>query len=140
VDVTDIGQQSGSAGGADAVEAQQGGAAGNDELGEMFVSGLDLLVDGLEFGDQLDSQPAAGLAHDVPWLDRGDQGADLGRGEELLGSTGKQLEQQPVEAVDGLCPRAAEFVATVYEHAHHDQLRVDLNADQVRGVQRGQGD
>jgi hypothetical protein len=33
---------------------------------------------------------------------------------------------------------AAEFVAPVDQHAHHNQIRVGLDADQVRGTQRRQ--
>jgi hypothetical protein len=65
VDVADIGQQSRRTGGADAVQVEQGRTAGNDQLAKILVRGLGLLVDGLEFGDQLDRQPAPGFAHDV---------------------------------------------------------------------------
>ncbi|MFC0112360.1 hypothetical protein [Kibdelosporangium aridum] len=78
VDVSDVGEQPGCAGRADAVQLQEGGSAGGDELGEVFVDRLDLLVDALQFADQFDREPAAGLAEDVAWLDRGDQGASLG--------------------------------------------------------------
>jgi hypothetical protein len=45
-----------------------------------------------------------------------------------------------VEAVDGLGSGAAEFVSPVDQHAHHDQLGVGLDVDQVRDPQRDQRD
>jgi hypothetical protein len=39
-DVADLDQESGGAGGPDAVEVQQPGAGGGDELGELIVGGL----------------------------------------------------------------------------------------------------
>jgi hypothetical protein len=60
----------------------------------------------------------------------------LARGQELLGSAREQLQQQPVQPVDRLCPGAAEFVALVGEHADYDQVRVDLDTDQVPGAQK----
>jgi hypothetical protein len=79
-DVADVGEQPGRAGGADAGQVHQGGAAGGHELGEVLLRGFDLLVDSGEFADELDRQPAAGLADQVTWLDRGDQPAGLGSG------------------------------------------------------------
>ena len=43
-------------------------------------------------------------------------------GQELLGPAGEKLQQQPVQPVDGLGSGAAELVAAVDEHAHHDQV------------------
>jgi hypothetical protein len=57
--------------------------------------------------------------------------ACLRGGQELLCPARKNLQQQPMEAVDGLCPCATEFIATVDEHAHHNQFGIDLNLDQA---------
>ena len=102
------------------------------QLGQFLLGGLDLLVDGLELGDQLDGEPAPGLADDVAGLDRGDQGPGLRRGQELLRPAGKQLQQQPVQPVDGLGAGPAQLVTAVDQHAHHDQVVIDLDPDQVR--------
>lgn len=55
VDFTDVADQPGGAGRADAVEALQIAARLFDEFGEFLVRCLDLLVDGDEIADQLGS-------------------------------------------------------------------------------------
>jgi hypothetical protein len=52
----------------------------------------------------------------------------------------KQLEQQPVEPVDRLGSGATEFVAAVDQHAHHHQLGIGADMNQVRSPQRDQRD
>ena len=73
------------------------------------------------------------LPGDVARPDRGDQGARLGSGQELLRAAGQQLQQQPVDPVDGLGPCPAELVTPVGEQAQHHQVRADLDGDQVTG-------
>ena len=113
VDVAGVGQQPRCAGGADAVQLQQRGSAGFDEGGDLFLAGLDLAVDAFQLGDQLGGEPAPGLADDVAGPGGGQQRAGLGRGQELPGASGDQLEQQPVDPVEGLGPGPAELVAPV---------------------------
>ena len=105
-----------------------------------FFSALDLLVDGLELADQLDGEPAAGLADQVAGPDRGEQRAGLLRGQELLRPAGEQLQQQAVQPVDRLRPGAAQLVAAVGEHAHHHQVIIDLDLHQARAAQRDHRD
>ena len=47
---------------------------------------------------------------------------------------GQQFQQQPVQPVDGLGAGAAQLVTPVGEHAHHLQVRVDLNLHQIRAA------
>ena len=118
------------------VQVHQRGSAGSDQLAQLFLDRLDLLVDGLELDDQLDREPAPGLADDVAGLDGGDHCLGLVRGQELLCPAWEELQQQLVQPVDGLGPGPAQLVATVDQHPHHHQVVVDLNPDQVRGAQR----
>jgi hypothetical protein len=53
------------------------------------------------------------------------------RGQELLGPAWDEFQQQLVQPVDGLGAGLAQFVATIHQHAHHHQVVVDLNPDQV---------
>jgi hypothetical protein len=57
----DVGERAGGTGGSDAVQVHQRGAAGDHQLGEVLRHGPDLLVDALEFDDQLDHEPAVVL-------------------------------------------------------------------------------
>jgi hypothetical protein len=66
------------------MQVHQRGAAGDHELLEVLLGGLDLLVDALELNDQLDREPTPGLADDVARPDGGDERPGLVRGEELL--------------------------------------------------------
>ena len=72
-DVADLDQQPGGAGGADAVQVEQTGAGGFDQLGELLVGGLLPGIDPLQVSDQLGGDPAAGLADDVAGPDLGQQ-------------------------------------------------------------------
>jgi hypothetical protein len=112
VDVADVGQQPRGAGGADAVQVEQCGAAGDHPLAKIFLRDLHLPADRLKLADQLHDQTTAGLPHDVPRLDRRHERTGLRRGQELLCATGKKRQQQPVETVDGLGPGAAELTRT----------------------------
>ena len=82
VDVADVGQQPGRAGGADAVQFEQRGVLGSDEGLDLFLAGLDLAVDAFQLGDQLGGEPPAGLAGDVTRPGGRDQGTGLRRGQE----------------------------------------------------------
>lgn len=42
----------------------------HDELAQLFVGGLGLSIDALEFTDQLDGQPTPGFAERIAWLPR----------------------------------------------------------------------
>jgi hypothetical protein len=71
-DVTDVGQQPGCAAGADAGQIHQRGPAGERELLKVLLRDLDLLVDALVLGDQVDGEPGGGLADDVALLAGGE--------------------------------------------------------------------
>ena len=129
VDVAGVGQQPRCAGGADAVQLEQRGVPGLDEGGDFFLAGLDLAVDAVQLGDQFGGEPAPGLPDNVTRPCGGQQRAGLRRGQELLRPARDQLEQQPVDPVDGLGPGPAELVAPAGEHAQHHQVRVDLDLD-----------
>src|SRR6266508_4275154 len=60
-DVADVAEQAGGPGGADAVQVEQPGAGGLDQLGQLCGGGLDLLVDRFEVGDQLGGGTRRGL-------------------------------------------------------------------------------
>jgi len=98
-DVSDLDQQSRSAGGSDAVQVQQAGAGRCDELPELFVRGLPPRVDPLEVRDQLGRDPASGLAHDVPGPHGREQCLGLGSGQALLRTT-RDHQQQRVQLGD----------------------------------------
>ncbi len=83
-DVADLDQQPGSAGGADAVQVNQGGSGLLDEYGQFLVGGLLSLVDPLELGDQFGGGASAGVAGDAKRSDGGEQLLGLGSGQVLL--------------------------------------------------------
>ena len=85
-----VSEQPGGAGGPGAVQLHQGGPAGGDQPGELFVQGPGLLIDRPGLAGQLHGEPAAGLAGQVPRLDGGDQRAGLPGGQELPGPAGQQ--------------------------------------------------
>lgn len=116
------------------MQVHQRGAAGVHEFFEVLLRRFDLLVDALEFTDELDGEAASGLAHDVGGFDRRDPGTGLWCGQELLRTAGQQFQQQPVQPVDGLGASVAELVTPVGEPAHHLQVRVDLNLHQIRAA------
>ena len=92
-DVADLDQQPSCAGGSDAVQAEQTGAGGFDQVGELLVRFLLSGVDALEVRDELGSDPAAGLADGVARSDLGQQRLGLGRGQVSFRPAGDELEQ-----------------------------------------------
>jgi hypothetical protein len=78
-DVTDVADQPGGTGRADAVQLLQAATAGRDQLGQLLAD---------EFGDQFRGQAAAGATDEVTWADGGEQGAGLVGAQELLSSAG----------------------------------------------------
>ena len=96
-DVTDLDQEPGCAGGADAVQVEQRGAGGF-HVGDEFLVGLLLaLVDPLEVFNQLQGDPFASDADNVGWLHAGQQSTGLGGREVPFGAAGDQLQQQLVQ-------------------------------------------
>lgn len=89
-DVTGLDQQPRSAGRPDAVQAEQPGAGGLDQLGEFFVGCLLPRIDAFEIGDQLQGDTLADLPRGVLGPDRGEQLAGLGSGQILLRPPRKQ--------------------------------------------------
>ena len=88
-DVTDVAEEAGGAGQADAIEVLQAAAGGSDQLGQLDVGGLDLLIDGGELADQLAGQLAAGPPGNVTRPHGCHQGAGLPGGQELLRAPGQ---------------------------------------------------
>jgi hypothetical protein len=82
-----------------------------DQDPDLFLASPDLAVDAFQLGDQFGNKPPAGLAGDVTRPADRDQGTGLRRGQELLGPAGEQLQQQPVDPVDGLGSCPAQLVA-----------------------------
>jgi hypothetical protein len=105
-----------------------------------FLTALILLSIGLELDDQLHGQASSGLADQVAGLDGGDHRSGLGRGQELRCPAREELQQQSVQSVDGLGVRPAELVASVDQHAHHEQVVVELDPQQARCPQRDHRD
>src|SRR5690349_19299609 len=64
-DVADLDQQSGRAGGSDAVQVHQTGAGGCDQVAQFLVGRFGARVDPFEVGDQFCGDPTPGLACDV---------------------------------------------------------------------------
>jgi hypothetical protein len=85
-----------------------------DQLAQLLVRCPDLGVDRSEVVDEFTGEIVAGLGNDADRRRRrAQQVAGLAAGEELLRPTGNQLEQQVVDAADGLGAGPAEFVAAV---------------------------
>ena len=130
MDVADVREQPGGAGGADPVQLQQGRPALGHQRGEFLLDGLDPLVDALELDDQLDREPAAGLPNEVAGFDGRDHRPGLLRGQERLRAAREQFQQKPMQPVDRLGPGPPELIAAVNEHPHHHQVGFDLHPDQ----------
>jgi hypothetical protein len=86
-DVTDLHEQPGRAGRADAVQVHQSAAGGGHQLLEFLVGLLGPPVDPFEVADQLGGHPAAGLADDVAGSRRGQQRLGLRGGQAGLRAT-----------------------------------------------------
>jgi hypothetical protein len=69
--------------GPDPGQVHQGGSAGQDQLAQVGLDCLGLLVDGLEFDDQLEREPTPGLADKAAGLDGGDHRPGFARGQKL---------------------------------------------------------
>jgi hypothetical protein len=121
------------------VQSGQRGVLGSGEGLDLFPAGLDLAVDAFQLGDQLGGEPPAGLAGNVTRPGGREQGTGLCRGQESLRPAGHQVQQQPVDPVDGLGAGPAELVAPVGQQAQCHPVRGDLELDQVRGPQSSQG-
>ena len=65
-DVADLDQQPGRTGRSDAVQVQQAGPGGRDQVDEFLVGGLLAGIDPLQVGDELGGDAFAGLAGGVP--------------------------------------------------------------------------
>lgn len=111
-DVADLDQQPGSAGGADAVQVNQGGSGLLDECGQFLVGGLLSLVDPLELGDQFGGGASAGVAGDAKRSDGGEQLLGLGSGQVLLRPAWDQLQEKEMQAARSCgCARPSGPVA-----------------------------
>jgi hypothetical protein len=112
----------------------QPAAGGGDQLGQLRVGRFDLLVDDREFGDQFGGELPAGAPDDVAGADRGQQCAGLWGGQELLRPARHQLEQQPVQPVDGVGAGPAEAVAAVDQKPQRDGGVIDDDLSQSLGA------
>jgi hypothetical protein len=101
-------------------------------LSLIFRSSSTTLVE--KFGGELVTHPASHIV--VRERDRVQQRLRLRGGGEPLGSSGNQLQQQPVQPVDGLGSSAGQFVASVREQPQRHQLIVDAHMDEVGRAQR----
>jgi len=72
--------------------------------------------------------------------DRGQQGACLGRGQELLRPTRQEFQQESVQPVHGVGARGAELVPAIHQQPKRDQVVVGGDLPQRRGAQRDNGD
>ncbi len=139
-DVADVAEQAGGPGGADAVQVEQPGAGGLDQLGQLLGRGLDLLVDCFEVGDQLGGELPAGLADDVAGPDAGQQVTGLPGGQVLVRPARHQVGEQPVQPVHGQGAGGAELVAAVGQQPQRHRRIVHLDGAHARGAQRDHGD
>src|SRR6266487_2794953 len=93
-DVTDVAEQPGGAGRADAVQRLDLAAGNLDQPGELPIRGLDLPIDGFDLLDELPGEPVTGAPDQVGGFDAGQQGTGLAGGQVLLRPTGDQIEQE----------------------------------------------
>ncbi|WUV43188.1 hypothetical protein OG563_28635 [Nocardia vinacea] len=140
MDVAGVGQKSCRAGRSDTVEVHQRRSQPEYQLPQLFVRGLGLGVDGLEIFDHFQHQTVPNPGCDVAQFDRIGHGPGLRRRQESLGATGHQLQQQPVDPIEGFSAGPAEFVPALDQQTERDQLRVHLHAAKIRRSQRGHRD
>jgi len=76
----------------------------------------------------------------MPPMSPTSRAAPDGPGESFLRPGGDQLEQQPVDAVEGLGANAAEFVAAVHHQAQRDARVISDDAAQARTTQASHRD
>ncbi len=115
-DVTNLDEEPGRTGGADAVQIEQSGSRLRQQFGELLVGGFLAGIDPLEVTDQLGSHPASGLADGIAGTDLGEQRLGLSGGKVLLRPAGDQFQQQHHPATGRLRrsshPPAAEACTT----------------------------
>src|SRR5204863_613833 len=107
-DVTDVADEPGGAGRADAVQCLDLAAGTLDQLGELAIRGLDLRIDGFDLLDQLAGELVTGAPDQVGGFDGAQQGAGLAGGQVLLRPAGDQVEQEHVQPVDQIGAGASE--------------------------------
>ena len=120
------------------MQREQAAAGRGHQFFELGAGGLDALAGPRQLGDQLRGEPAAGLARDVARADRGQQVLGLRGGQELLRPAGKQLQQQPVQAVDRLRAGHAQLITPVGQEPQRHRRIIGGNHPQARAVQPGQ--
>jgi len=119
-DVTDVAEQPRRSGRADPVQPHQVAAGLGEQGGQLLLRRLDPSVDDVEFIDQLGGQVPAGLTDHVTGGHVSEQGPGLPCGQGLLRPAGHELDQQPVQPIDGHRPGGAELVAAVGQQPQRD--------------------
>ena len=118
-DVADVGENAGGAGRADAVDVHQVRAGGLDGGFEFGFHRLELGVQPGQVLQFLGSHPAAGLTRQVARAHPGQQILVLA--DRLLHrrTARDQIQEQPVQPVEGLGPGAGQFITAVAQHPQH---------------------
>ena len=116
--------------------APAGSTAGDDQGGEFLLERL--ILRSIASSSPISSTASRRrvLPGQVAWLDRRDQRSGLLGGQELLCPAREKLQQQPVQPVHRLGPGPAQLVTAVGEHAHHQQIVIDIDPRQAGVAQR----
>ena len=97
--VTDVGQRSGGHDGSDAGQVHQPHPGGDDDRLALLVRAV-IFLSTAQLGQLLGRESAPGLAGQVPRPYRSQDRLALQRGDVLLGLTGGQLSEQPLQPVN----------------------------------------
>ena len=116
--VADLDEEPGGAGGVDAVQAQQRGAARRHEGPELLVGGLLARVDPLQVGHELGRDTLAGLADLIARADPSQQCFGLRGRQVLLRTAGQYFQQDSVQLADRQPGRTRARAASVASRRH----------------------
>jgi hypothetical protein len=109
--VADVGEDPGSAGRADTVDAHKARAGGGDVGFELGFHRLELGVQAVQVFQFFGGHAAAGLTRQIARADRGQQRPVLAGGLFHRRTARDQVQEQPVQPVEGLGPGAGELIA-----------------------------
>jgi hypothetical protein len=138
-DVADLDQQPRGAGGADAVQVGQGGAAVAQQRCELLVRGLLADVEAFEVGHELGGDTLPGLGHDLARADAGQELSGLGSGQVSLGAARDQFQQKGMQLVDLVGVLLPDGATPVDQNPQHLALGVGQDRAQPGHPRSDQG-
>jgi hypothetical protein len=139
-DVADLAEKPGRQHRPHAEQLDQGGVGLGDGGLDARLHDGDLLLQVADVCDQVSSQLVTDDRRCTSGRDRGQQGGGALGGEVASGAAWDQVDQQPVEPVDGLGASGDQVLAPLAKQVQHGCLILDTHLLQPSSVAGGDGD